>query len=204
MILITTPTGEIGARVLRHVLDAEQTVRVIVRDASKLDADAANHIDVIEGSHGEAAVIGPALHGVKSVFWLPPGDPTLPNAEMAYVNFSQPFCEALLSSDVTHVVGVSALGRGWQKPSGLAGASIAMDDLIGKMGVAYRALASASLMDNLLRQVGPIRADGMFYAPTPADLALPHVAKSDVAAIAARLLVTRLAWCVGHAALRAG
>ena len=64
-----------------------------------------------------------------------------------------------------------------------------MDDMTGGTGVAYRALACASLMDNLMRQAGSIREGGVFLQPTPGDLRLPHVAKSDVAAMAARLLL---------------
>ena len=37
-----------------------------------------------------------------------------------------------------------------------------MDDLIASTGVAYRALANPSFMDNLLRQVRSIRDQGVF------------------------------------------
>ncbi len=189
MILVTTPTGDIGTRVLRHLLDAGAPVRVIVRDAAKLPEDARSRVGVVEGSHGDTATIGAALDAIDRIFWLPPGDPTAPNAHAAYVDFSRAFAEALPASGVTHIVGVSALGRGWDRPAGLVSESLAMDDLIGATGAAYRALACASLMDNLMRQTGAIR-DGRFYAPTPGDLPLPHVAKADVAAVAARLLLS--------------
>lgn len=189
MILVTTPTGDIGARVLSHLLDAKAPVRVIARDAGKLPEDAKGRVDIVEGSHADAVTIQSALDGIDRVFWLPPGEPTASNAKAAYVDFSRPFVETLPASNVTHVVGVSALGRGWNKPAGLVSESLAMDDLIGTTGVAYRPLACASLMDNLMQQVDPIR-QGKFYAPTPGDLPLPHVAKADVAAMAARLLLS--------------
>lgn len=190
MILITTPAGDIGARVLEHVLDAGASVRVIARNPGQLPSDLMQRIQVTQGSHADKAVINQALPGVKGVFWLPPGSPAETSADAAYVEFSRAFCEALPGSDVSHVVGISALGRGWQKPAGQVTASLRMDDMIGATGVNYRALTCASLMDNLLRQADPIRAQGMFFAPSPADLKLPHVAKSDVAAVAARLLLS--------------
>ncbi len=61
--------------------------------------------------------------------------------------------------------------------------------MIAVTGVAYRALACASLMDNIARQVDPIRNQGAFYQPTPAELKLPHVAKADVAALASQLVI---------------
>ena len=44
-------------------------------------------------------------------------------------------------------------------------------------------------MDNIARQAAPIRDLGRFFQPTPGDLKLPHVAKADVARIAADLLL---------------
>lgn len=187
MILVTTPTGDIGRRVLSHLRAADVAVRVIARDAHKLPQDA--ELDVIEGSMADSETISRALPGVTRVFWLPPGDPTLPSAEAAYIDVSRAFCNALPGSDVTHVVGISALGRGWTKPAGHVTATLAVDDMIALTGVHYRALACASLMDNIARQAAPIKSLGRFFQPTPGDLKLPHVAKADVARIAADLLL---------------
>ncbi len=187
MILVTTPTGDIGRRVLSHLRAAHVAVRVIARDASQLPRDP--HLEVLEGSMADAAIINEALPGVTRVFWLPPGDPTLPSAEAAFVDVSRAFCDALPGSEVTHVVGISALGRGWTKPAGHVTATLAVDDMIARTGVQYRALACASLMDNIARQAAPIQSLGRFFQPTPGDLKLPHVAKADVARIATDLLL---------------
>lgn len=72
MIVFTTPTGDIGARVLDHVIDAGRDVRVIVRNASRLPDGLRKRAEVIEGSHADRDVIEPALSGAKCVFWLPP------------------------------------------------------------------------------------------------------------------------------------
>lgn len=189
MIVVTTPTGDIGSRVLAHVLDAGQRARVVVRDPARLARGVRERVEVVTGSHGDADVIARALDGATGVFWLPPGPPTADSPQAAYVDFSRPFCDALLVASVTHVVGMSALGRGWDKPAGHVTASLAMDDMIGATGVAYRALTCASLMDNIARQADPIRDAGAFFQPTSGHLKLPHVAKSDVAAVASRLLL---------------
>ncbi|EBA13452.1 NAD(P)H-binding protein [Roseobacter sp. CCS2] len=190
MILITTPTGDIGSRVFRSLSETDIPLRVIARDPAKLPTALRDRIDIVEGSHGDADVIGSALTGVRAVFWLPPGSPIEASAHAAYVDFSRAFAKALPGSDVTHVVGISALGRGWPGPAGLVTASIAMDDLIGKTGVAYRALCCASLMDNLMRQLEAIRG-GALYALAPPDRIMPLVAKADVAREAVRLLTDK-------------
>lgn len=189
MILVTTPTGDIGARVLSRLAQSDRPLRVVVRDPAKIPRDLIGRVDIVEGSHSDPSVIAQALAQIESVFWLPPGAPASASAQEAYVDFSRPFCEALAGSQVRHVVGVSALGRGWSKPAGHVTASLHMDDMIAETGVAYRALACASLMDNLKRQADVIREADVFYQPTARHLQLPHVAKADIADVAARLLI---------------
>ncbi|MCB5200492.1 NAD(P)H-binding protein [Loktanella sp. TSTF-M6] len=189
MILVTTPSGDIGARVLSRLAQSVLPLRVVVRDPAKIPRDLIGRVDIIEGSHGDPSVIAQALAKIESVFWLPPGSPASASAHEAYVDFSRPFCAALASSQVRHVVGVSAFGRGWPKSAGHVTASLRMDDMIAESGVAYRALACASLMDNLLRQTDVIRDGGAFYQPTAEGLELPHVAKADIADVAAHLLI---------------
>lgn len=190
MIVVTTPTGGIGARVLQGLLDNGRDVRVVLRDPTRLSHSIRTRVEVVEGSHGDRDALVQALDGATSVFWLPPGSPDASSAYAAYVAFSEALCDALPRSSVTHVVGVSAIGRGWKKPAGQVTASLAMDDKIGATGVAYRALACASLMDNLVRQIDSLAVRGVFYQPTPGDLPLPHVAKRDVANVASSLLLT--------------
>jgi len=48
--------------------------------------------------------------------------------------------------------------------AGLVTGSLAMDDLIAGAGVPFRALCMPSFIDNLLRQTGPIKDQGVFTA----------------------------------------
>ena len=52
MIVITTPTGQIGRQVLGNLLDSGEQLRVIARDPSKLPAGVRKDLDIVEGSHG--------------------------------------------------------------------------------------------------------------------------------------------------------
>ena len=101
------------------------------------------------------------------MFWLLPPDPRAESLEAAYVDFTRPACDAIKSHGVRRVVGVSALGRGTAVAAhaGQVTASLAMDDLIAGTGVGYRALTMPSFMDNILRQVEPIKNQGMFFSP---------------------------------------
>jgi uncharacterized protein YbjT (DUF2867 family) len=191
MIVITTPTGQIGSQVLGNLLDSGEEVRVIVRDPAQLRAGARDGLDIVEGSHGDAAVVDKAFSGADAVFWLVPPDPHASSVEAAFVGFTQPAADTFKRHGVGRVVAVSALGRGtpWADRAGYVTGSLAMDDLIAASGVAFRALCNPSFMDNTIRQVAPIRDQGMFFSPIAGDRKLPTVATRDIAAAAARLLL---------------
>jgi uncharacterized protein YbjT (DUF2867 family) len=191
MIVVTTPTGNIGQQVLENILDSGEPIRVIARDPSRLLEKTRKRVEVVQGSHGNINVVNQAFSGADSVFWVVPPQPHSESVEAAYVGFTRPACDAFRSQGVGRVVGVSALGRGLAvaRNAGLVTASLAMDDLIASTRVSYRALTMPSFMDNILRQIEPIKSRGMFFWPISGDRKLPTCATRDIAAVAAKLLL---------------
>ena len=191
MIVITTPTGQIGHQVLSNLLGSGEPIRVIARDPSSLPTQARERVEVVEGSHGDFDVVDRAFAGADAVFWLVPPDPRADTVQAAYLDFTRPAGDAFKRHEVQQVVGVSALGRGtpWAANAGLVTASLAADDLIASTGVSYRALTMPSFMDNLLRQTEAIKHQGRFFSPISGDRKLPSCATRDIAAAAARLLL---------------
>ncbi len=189
MIVVTTPTGQIGQHVVHGLIAAGAPVRVIVRDATKLPQDIRRSVDVVEGSHGDAAVIDAALEGADSLFWLVPPDMTKDAGE-AYIGFTRPATEAIRRHHVKRVVSVTGLGRNtpWQEAAGLLTLSIHTDDLLMSTGADFRGLAMPSFMDNAIRYVAPIKERGMFSGPIDPDRKLPLTATRDIGAVAAKLL----------------
>ena len=190
MIVITTPSGQIGHQVLANLLDSGEALRAIDRDPAELPAEIRERVEIVEGSHKDAAVVATAFAGADAVFWLAPPDPHAPSVEAAYIGFTRPAAAAFKRQGVKRVVGVSALGRGtpWADRAGFVIGSLAMDDLIASSGVAYRALCNPSFMDNIARQVAAISNQSLFFSPIDGERKLPTVATRDIAAAAARLL----------------
>src|SRR6266403_3980395 len=191
MIVITAPTGNIGHQVLDHVLESTESVRVIARYPAHLSPEILQRVEVVEGSHGEAAIVNKAFAGADSVFWLVPPDPRATTMDAAYVDFTRPACAAFKNQGIERVVGISALGRGTPAAAhaGLVTASLKMDDLIAATGVHYRAVTNPSFMDNLLRQIELIKNQGMFSLPISGDLKQPSACTRDIAATAAKLVL---------------
>ena len=191
MIVVTTPTGNIGHHVVQHLLDADEAVRVIVRDASKLSQAIRNRVEVVEGSHGDVAVVERAFDGAEAVFWVAPPTPSETLAD-TYINFTRPAADAVRSHGVARVVVVTALGRGteWEDRAGLVTASIRMVDLLNETGASVRGLAMPGFMENALQQVGAIK-QGQMFGPLDPDKKVPHTATRDMGAAAAALLRDR-------------
>src|SRR5260370_23651245 len=167
MIVIRAPSGQIGHQVLADLLDSGEALRAVGRDPAELPAEIRERVEIVEGSHGDAAVVATAFAGADAVFWLTPPDPHAPSVEAAYVGFTRPAAAAFKRQGVKRIVGVSALGRGtpWADRAGFVIGSLAMDDLIASSSVAYRALCNPSFMDNIARQVAAIANQGLFFSP---------------------------------------
>lgn len=193
MIVVTTPTGNIGRHVLDRLLDAGAELRVIVRDPGKLPQAARDRVEIVEGSHSDPDVVDQAFRDAEAVFWLcPPTPQETPDA--ATVEFSRPAAEAMRRHGVRHVVAATTLGRDtpWQEKAGMATASIHMVDLLKETGAAIRGLALPGFMDNALRLVDSLRQGQMVGAISP-DKKLPHTAVRDIGEAAAGLLLD-LSW----------
>ncbi|GIH67599.1 NAD(P)H-binding protein [Microbispora siamensis] len=192
MIVVTTPTGQIGSRLVRQLLHQGEEVRVIVRDASRLDDTVRQRVETIDGSHDDPAVLDKALPGAEALFWLVPPNPQAPSAEEHYLGFARAGAAAVARHGVGHVVGVSSAGHGWPTPAGVLSAAFAMDAELCTSGAAYRALSMPFYMENLLGQLDAIRR-GAFYLTCAGDLPLALIATRDIAGTAANLL-TDLSW----------
>ncbi|WP_340117245.1 NmrA family NAD(P)-binding protein [Pelagibius sp. 7325] len=191
MIVVTTPTGNIGRLIAQNLLTSGAPVRVIARDPTCLTTELRDNCEVVPGSHGDAAVVNEAFKGAEAVFWLAPPDPKAASVMAAYVDFTRPAAMAIKERGVKRVVSITALGRStpYALRAGYVTGSLAMDDMFLGTGVAFRGLACPSFMDNILRQVAAIRDQGKFYSPISGDLKLPSVATQDIAAVATRWLL---------------
>ncbi|MGW5738428.1 MULTISPECIES: NAD(P)H-binding protein [Streptomyces] len=195
MIVVTTPTGQIGRPLLDLLIEspraAAEGVRVIARDPARLPERVRSRaeVDVVRGSHADPVLLKEACAGADRVFWLVPPTPSADSVEGHFRAFTEPLCEVLGDQGVRRVVAVSSLGRSVARNAGPISASLAMDEAIAATGVHYRALCPPFLMENLLGQAAAIRETGAFYLALTQDRVLRTCSTGDVAATAARLLL---------------
>jgi uncharacterized protein YbjT (DUF2867 family) len=189
VIVVMTPTGQVGGQVLGKVLDADVPVRVLARDPARLAPGVRDRVEVVTGSMDDEDALARAFAGAEAVFWLVPPTPAAESVEDLVLGFTRPLCTALVGEGVRRLVYVSSLRGDLPDPNPHVSVSLAMDELIAGTGVSHRALRMPAFMDNLLQQLGPIRDQGMFFFPVSGDRRLPTCATRDVADTAARLLL---------------
>ena len=193
MLVVTTPTGQIGRHVLARLADAGEPVRAIARDPGRIDPDRRGQVEVVAGSHGDAATLARALEGAEGVFWCIPPDYAAPDAREYYLGYARVLAEALPGSSVRRVVFVSSGGRGRSARAGVVGISHEVEGLLEATGVGVRSLRCGTFMENMLRLVGPIRHAGVFGNPVAGDVPVPLVAVADIGAVAADLSYDEMA-----------
>ena len=167
MIVVTTPTGKIGSKLVEQLLFAETAVRVIARDPAKLPSEFLDNVEVVKGSSDDESVLLKAFEGADSLFWVVPPSFNANNDKEYYLKFTQPACRAIKERGVKRVVAVSGLGRGVPVKAGPVTASFAKDAEIEKTGVDFRALWCPGFMENMLSSLATIKEQGVFFVPSP-------------------------------------
>ncbi len=190
MIVITTPTGQVGRAVLDQLIEAGAPLRVIARNPERLAESVRAHVTVVTGSHDDPEVLSEALIGADSLFWVVPPNGTAADADAHYEAFTRALVRSLADRPV-RVVAVSSLGRGFTGNAGLLTPAWAMEEAIEATGVPLRTLRLPFFMENVLNQVELIRSQGMWAMANSPGRVLESVATRDAADLAAELLLDR-------------
>ena len=202
MIVVTTPNGRIGSRVLRHLLDGDEPVRVVSHSPDRLPQAVRERCEIVSGSLDDASTLRQAFEGADAAFWcIPQSRPgnLWSDAHAYHHRFASAAAQALMGTDV-RVVAASA-GRHGYEDGAIVSAFTAVENTINAAGTPVRHLRSAYFMENLLEALPTIMSPGAVFYNGPGDLPLPMVAIADVAARAADLLLDRAWKGQGHVAL---
>jgi len=191
-ILITTPSGKIGSRIVAELLAPEFSVRVIAREPQRLAREIREQVEVIRGSVDDPATLRRGLDGVESLFWCVPAESLQETkVEQHYERFACAAWQAIREAGTSRVVTISAGGKGRASQAVPISGLHAMEEILNESGAAIRHLRCGFIMENFLSQLQPICEQGLISYPIPGDVPIPMIAATDIADAALWRLVRR-------------
>ncbi len=189
MIVLTTPTGNIGSKVLGALASTGQHLRLIVRDSAKLPVDLSDTVEVIQGRTDDPDTLIRAFTGARALFWCQPDTPTAEDYLKTYDAGSRTALEVVEATGVSHIVAISGAGAAPEVPAGAVTGLHLIEKNLSQSQANIRFLRCGTFFSNLLLEWEEIQKNGTFSYPMPGDARIPQVATEDIAGVASRLLL---------------
>ncbi|MGK5557207.1 NmrA family NAD(P)-binding protein [Actinomadura kijaniata] len=187
-IVVTTPTGHVGSRVVRLLLQAGVRPRVLVRDPARLDAATRDRVEVRRGDLTDGAFVRAATAGARTVFWVDPTPHTVEDPVGTSRRTASALVEAARAGDVARVVLLSSVGAERRRGAGHIDALAWIEERLDATAADTLHLRCGYFFTNLLMDLDGL-ARGELTTALPPDRPLPWVDPRDVGEIvAARLL----------------
>lgn len=179
MYLITGASGNVGKELVEQLLAAGEAVRVLTRDAAKVQGWG-DRVEVALGDFSRPESLIPAFAGVEAAFlvFTGAGDALAKNAVTAAQAAGSPRLVLLSSLGADMGVGELAISHSDR------------ERLLLGAGLDITILRPGMFMSNTLSWVRTIRSEGVVYNPYGDGRVLP-IAPEDIAAVAALALTTR-------------
>lgn len=192
MYAIIGATGHIGSRVADILLRKGEKVRVIGRDAARLQQYVNRGAEAAVGDLQDTVFLTGAFRGVNAVFAMIPPNYTAPNFRAYQDVVGISIAAAIGTAGVSHVVNLSSQGadlpRGTGPILGLHDQEIRLNAL---HGVHVLHLRPTYFMENLLANVPLIHEHGFAGSAVRGDLKFAMIATADIAERAAGHLLAR-------------
>jgi uncharacterized protein YbjT (DUF2867 family) len=190
MYVILGATGNTGSVVAENLLAKGQKVRVIGRDAKRLERFTKKGAEAAVADATDAAALQKAFSGATAVYALIPPNVTAADVLAYEEGVSTALAAAIEKSQVAHAVVLSSYGA--DKPD-KTGPVLGLRRLEEKLSAISQLnalfLRAGYFMENTLPQTGVIKNMGSMGGPLRADLTLPMIATRDIGAVAAEALL---------------
>jgi len=192
MYTITGATGNIGSRVADILLARGEKVRLISRDAARLQHYVERGAEPAVGELTDVRFLTDTFKGATAVFSMIPPNYGARDFR-SYQNITgTAIATAIINADVRHVVNLSSQGAELPRGTGpIAGLGEHEQRLNGLRGVNVLHLRCTYFMENLLVNVPLIHEQGFAGSAVRGDLKFAMIATGDIADRVAGHLLTR-------------
>lgn len=191
MYVIMGATGNTGRPLALALLDAGKKVRVLSRNAEKAKDLVNRRAELFVGDSSDPEFLTKAFTGANAVYALIPPDWS---AKDFYV-YQQKMADAIVTagknSGVKNVVTLSSVGTHIEEFSGVVYGLRYLEQKLNELeGVNLLHLRPTYFMENTFGQIPVIKQNGIMGSPVKADLKFNVIATQDIAAYAAKRLLS--------------
>jgi len=191
MFVLLGSNGQITSQLARLLLQARHPVRVVGRSAASLAPLAEAGAQTLAGDVGDAAFLQAAFAGASAVYTMVPPCYAETDMRAAQDRIGSAIAQALAAVRVPRVVNLSSIGAELAQGTGPIEALHAQEQRLQAIGgIELLHLRPGSFMENLLPSVHAVAATGALHGMEAPDALIPMVATRDIAAVAARELVS--------------
>jgi uncharacterized protein YbjT (DUF2867 family) len=190
MYVITGATGNTGSVVAEKLLARGEKVRVIGRDAKRLERYTKKGAEPFVADATDAGALTKAFSGAKATYAMIPPNIGAPNVRAYQEQVNDALASAIEKNGLKYAVVLSSFGADKPEKTGpVVGLHNLEEKLSGIPGLNALYLRAGYFMENILPQVGVIKSFGEMAGPVKGDLPLPMIATRDIGAVAADALL---------------
>jgi uncharacterized protein YbjT (DUF2867 family) len=176
--LITGATGEVGARVTRHLLELGERPRILVRNGEKARTMFGNSVDTYVGDLSMPETVRDAFEGANAVFLVNVGR-EIPERDRTAAELCRELSVAkvvkLSSLDVEQGLAIGA----WHERG---------EKVIRETGLPFVNVRPTGFMSNLLAWAHAVKTEGVVRSST-GEGRRPFIHPEDIAAVSVKALV---------------
>ncbi|MFC8710661.1 NAD(P)H-binding protein [Streptomyces sp. NPDC057197] len=187
-IVVTTPTGHVGSRVVRLLLQAGVRPRVLVRDPARLEPDVRERVDARRGDLTDAGFVREAMAGADAAFLVDPTPHTAEDPVGTSRRTGAGLAAAVREGGVRRVVFLSSVGAELRHGAGHIDGLAAVEEQLDATGADVLHLRCGYFFTNLLLSLDDLAAGRLTTADAP-DRTLPWTDPRDIGDIAAARLL---------------
>ena len=189
-IVVSTPTGRVGAAVVEALFRQGYAPSVIHRDPVRVEPLVRRGARLVRGSLADPGTLAAACRGADMLFWVTPTDPTQPSLNGQQMRLADALARALPAIGPIRVVNLSGIGARHDCGVGPVRGLHAIEQVFNAALRDVTHLRAAWFFENFAGQT-PLLRKGRVSLPVAGGSSVPMVATRDVAAVACRLLLDR-------------
>lgn len=187
-VVVTTPTGNVGSRVVRLLIQAGVRPTLLARRPERLDAATREHAEVIGADLADATAVLSATRDADALFWVaPPTDDPDADPVAWYAGLGAIAARAVTENRIGRTVFLSSVGAEMRSGAGEIDGLARTEELLDATGAMVLHLRCGYFFTNV--GLDSVR-EGVLRAPMALDYAMPWVDPRDIGDVAAARLLS--------------